>query len=61
VFDALFLLWLAIVAAGIMLNVKGTRQGNARKRTLGRRLLVVAGLVVLGAVGGMIYLVALEG
>ena len=57
-FDVVFLGWALLVVTGGVLSVKGTRQGNARKRELGRRLLLVAGVSMLVGIGTMIYVVA---
>ena len=61
VFDVLFLCWAALVVAGTLLSVRGTKQGNARKRELGRRMLMVAGATVVVGLGAMVYVLAVAG
>ena len=57
----LFVMWLLTLAAGMSLSVRGAKKGNARKRALGRQLLLVAVSVVVVALGVLTLTVAVSG
>lgn len=57
----LFVVWLLTLAAGMSLSVRGTKQDHAKKRALGRLLLLVAMSVVLVVLGLLTYTVAVSG
>ena len=57
----LFVLWLLTVAAGMALSARGAKQDNARKRALGRRLLLAAAAVVIFGLVVLAYATAVSG
>ena len=57
----LIVVWLVTLMAGMTLSVRGTKQDSARKRALGRRLLLVAMSVVLFCLAVLAYTTAVSG